>query len=287
VPQDAQLSPRWTGVKSHQQNVATKDHKKYARGLIEQLESRVHAGPPVRATEIVSARDYLRQSDFSPASDYFSRLMQIQQRLETRSKEPSLPAAKRNYGGEAGGRWMQLQCAYDHVILSTCYEGEFNLKQGRIKISHRFNEEGRIDFVELKFLRSLQPVLSGEIRKLLLVKGFLGLRKDWLAAEAFVLEVLPQELIFLYEAIFDCERSELFAWLINIGHGLVGDLLEDLRTRPVNGCPPQAPRNPDQLCLTAIRSDDIAWPILEESALLQSVVEVGAPKTVLVRYLGG
>ena len=145
----------------HQKNVATKDHRRYARGLIEQLESRVHVGPPVHATEILSARDYLRQFDFSPASDYFSRLMQIQQRLETRSKEPSLPAAKRNYGGEAAGHWMQLQCAYDHVILSTCYEGEFNLRQGRIKISHRFNQEGRVDFVELKFLRSLQPVLNG------------------------------------------------------------------------------------------------------------------------------
>ena len=92
-----------------------------------------------------------------------------------------------------------------------------------------------VDFVELKLLRSLQPVLNGEIRKLLLVRGFQELRKDWRAAEAFVLEVLPRELIFLYPRIFDCERSELFAWLINIGHGLASDLLKDLQTRPVNG----------------------------------------------------
>jgi len=280
------LSPCWSGVKSQQKNVATKDHKRYARGLIEQLESRVHVGPPVHATEILSARDYLRQSDFSPASDYFSRLLQIQHRLETRSKEPSLPAAKRNYGGEAAGHWMQLQCAYDHVILSTCYEGEFNWKQGRIKISHRFNQEGRVDFVELKFLRSLQPVLNGEIRKLLLVRGFQELRKDWRAAEAFVLEVLPRELIFLYPRIFDCERCELFAWLINIGHGLASDLLKDLQTRPVNGSVPKNGRNPDQHCMTAIRSDDVARSILEKAALLQSVVEVGAPKTAVVRYVG-
>jgi hypothetical protein len=266
--------------------VATKDHKRYARGLIEQLESRIHVGPPVHRTEILSARQYLLESDFSPTSDYFSRLMQIQHRLETRSNQPAGRVAKRNYGGEGAGRWMQLQCAYDHVILSTCYEGEFNLRQGRIKISHRFNEQGRVDFVELKFLRSLQPVLNGEIRKLLLVKNFPELKKDWLAAEAFVLEVLPRELMFLYDRIFDCERSELFAWLINIGHGLVSDLLADLKTRPMNGSLSRAGRNPDQLCLTAIRNDEIAGPIVEKAALLQSVVEVADPKRVLVRYLG-
>jgi hypothetical protein len=103
--------------------MATKDHRQYARGLIEGLESRVHAGPPIRATEIQGAQDYLRQNDFSPASDYFSRLGQIQSRLEPRQKETSLPSPKRNYGGEAAGCWLQLQSTYDHVILSTCFEG--------------------------------------------------------------------------------------------------------------------------------------------------------------------
>jgi hypothetical protein len=41
---------------------------------------------------------------------------------------------------------MQIQSAFDHIILSTCYAGEFNLRRGRIKISHRFNHEGRLDF---------------------------------------------------------------------------------------------------------------------------------------------
>ena len=201
MPPNAQLSPTGMAVTCHK-NVATKEHKRHAKGLIERLESRVHLGPPVRATEISSAREFLRENDFSPASDYYNRLWQIQNRLEGRAKEPSFPRTKRNYGGEAGGCQMQLQSIYDHVILSTCYEGDFNLKHGRIKLSHRFNQEGRIDFVELKFLNSLELCLNGEIRKVLTIKDFPSIQKNWHAAEAFVLPILPRELVFLYPDIW-------------------------------------------------------------------------------------
>ena len=264
--------------------MATKEKRREAKGLIERLEFRVHAGPPIRANEIVSAHEFLRQHDFSPASDYFSRLGQVQERLGTRSTEPPLSAGKHNYGGEAAGRWMQLQSAYDHLILSTCYEGCINLQSGRIKISHRFNAAGRIDFVELKFLRSTHACLTGEIRKLLTIKGFQTLRKDWLSAEAFVLPVLPRELVFLFEEIFRTPKHELFAWLVNIGHGLVDDLVKDLAARPPNGFHPHTPRNPDQLCLTAVRTDPVAWPILENTAALESAVDVAGSESVLVRY---
>ena len=264
--------------------MATKDHRRHARGLIEELESRVHVGPPIHDTEISSAQEFLRRSEFPAASDYFNRLAQIQNRLEPRSKTQSLPPGKRNYGGEAAGHWMQLQSAYDHLILSTCYEGEFCLKQGKVKISHRFNQEGRIDFVELKFLRSLQPCLNGEVRSLLRVRDYPTIRKDWRAAEAFILPVLPQELIFLYQEIFRSPRHEVLAWLVNIGHRIVGDLLEDLRTRLVNGSVPQRGTNGDQLCLEAVRTDEVAAPILKHAATLEATVDLNDPKTASVRY---
>jgi hypothetical protein len=264
--------------------VATKQHRRHAKSLIECLESRVHIGPPIHEAEIVSAREFLRQHDFSPASDYFNRLGQLRTRLDARSQAPALPVGKHNYGGEAGGHWMQLQSAYDHLILSTCHEGDFNMRHGRVKLSHRFNQEGRIDFVELKFLRSLHPCLNGEIRKLLLAKGYQDLRKDWRMAEAFVLPVLPQELVFLYEDIFRCPKSDLFGWLINIGHRLAGDLLTDLSTRPVDGSLAHPRENTDQLCLHAIRTDDVAMPILGKTVALEAAVELTAPETALVRY---
>jgi hypothetical protein len=267
------------------QIVATKDHKRLARGLIEALECRVHVGPPVHEAEVRSAREFLCQNDFSTASDYFQRLEQIQSRLETRTATRALLPGKRNYGGEAAGRWMQLQSAYDHVILSTCYEGDFDCKPGRVKVSHRFNQAGRVDFVELKFLRSLQPCLNGELRKLLRVKDYQTIRRDWHSAEAFILPVLPQELVFLYQDIFRCPRPEVLAWLVNIGHGLAGDLLEDVRSRPVNGSVPHRGTNGDQLGFEAIRSDEVAWPILEHAASLESAVELGNPQTALVRYI--
>ena len=265
--------------------MATKDHKRLARGLIEALESRVHLGPPVHETEVRSAREFLCQNDFPLASDYFQRLAQIQNRLEARAATPPcLLPGKRNYGGEAAGRWMQLQSAYDHVILSTCFEGDFDCKAGRVKISHRFNQTGRFDFVELKFLRSLHPCLNGEIRKLLRVKDYQTIQRDWHAAEAFILPVLPQELVFLYQDIFRCPRTEILAWLVNIGHRMAGDLLEDVRARPVNGSVPHHGTNGDQLGIPAIRNDGVAWPILEHAASLEAAVELCTSQTARVRY---
>lgn len=264
--------------------MATKENKRQAKGLIEELESRVHIGPPIQSTEIVSAKEFLRQHDFSPSSDYFNRLVQIQSRIGTRS-QPAPAQSKRNYGGEAGGSWLQLQSAYDHVILSMCYNGEFNQKRGRIKISHRFNQAGRADFVELKFLCSLHPCLNGEIRKLVTIKGYQTLRKDWRAAEAFTLPVLPQELIFLFEDIFRVDRAELLGWLINIGHQVINDLLQALESNSINGHDPQAKPDHEQLPLDAIRTDSIALPILDRAAHLNAAVEMLDPKTLVVRYV--
>jgi len=284
VRPNAQLAGRAARLELGQ-IVATKDHRRVARGLIEALECRVHVGPPIHEAEVRSAREFLCQNAFSVASDYFQRLEQIKSRLETRTVTRPLLAGKRNYGGEAAGRWMQLQSAYDHVILSTCYDGVFACKQGRVKISHRFNQAGRVDFVELKFLRSLQPCLDGELRKLLRVKDYQTLRKDWHAAEAFILPVLPQELVFLYQDIFRSPRTEVLAWLVNIGHGLAGDLLEDVRARPANGSVPHRGNNGDQLSLPAIRSDEVAMPILEHAVSLECAVELCTSQTARVRYL--
>ena len=246
----------------------------------------MHLGPPVHDAEIHSAREFLRQNDFSPASDYFNRLWQIQNRLVSRAKEPPVRSGKRNYGGEAAGYWLQLQSAYDHVIISTCYEGDFNLKHGRVKISHRFNEQGRIDFVELKFLRSLEPCLTGEIRKLLTVNGYQNIRKDWHVAEAFVLPLLPRELIFLYEGIFKCPRHEVLAWLVNVGHRIANDLLEQLRLSPANGCVQHVNGSRDQLGLSAVRTDEVAMPVLTRAAALEVSVDFEDDKTARVSYAG-
>jgi len=264
--------------------MSTKEHRRHAKSLMEGLESRVHAGPTIHEAELALAREFLQQHDFSPASDYFSRLGQIQTRLTARSEEPPGRPGKRNYGGEAGGSWMQLQSAYDHLILSTCYEGDFNLRHGRVKLSHRFNQEGRIDFVELKFLRALQPCLNGELRKLLLAKCYQNLRKDWRVTEAFVLPVLPQELVFLYEDIFRSPKSELSGSLINIGHRLAGDLLNDLSTGDKHFGPARPGENTPQLCLPAVRTDEVAMPILRKAAGLEATTELRDPQTAVVRY---
>jgi hypothetical protein len=264
--------------------VATKEHKRYAKGLIEKLESRIHCGPRIEHGELLSVRQYLHQNDFSPASDYFRRLGQIQDRLAGRvngeNGHPG-PQGKRNYGGQAGGRHMQLQSIYDHLILSVCYGGEFNTKRGRVKVSHRFNQEGRVDFVELKFLCSLSPALNGAMRKLVLIKDYQNIRKDWDAAQAYILPILPQELVFLYKDIFRCEKAEIFSWLINIGHLIAAELLSELDScleQPANG-------NSEQLPLHVVREDAVAVPIIQRAAIRECAVEIEDERSVLVRYV--
>jgi len=268
--------------------MATKEARREVKGLIEGLESRVHRGPPIAGTEIHSMRDLLRQHEFSPTSDYFARLGQIETRVGGRSRIAQAPA-KRNYGGQAAGSHMQVQSIYDHVILSTCYGGEFNCRRGRVKISHRFNQEGRIDFVELKYLRSLHPPLDGETRKLVLIKDYQTLRSDWHEAEAAVLRILPQELIFLFEEIFRSPKAEVLAWLLNIGHGIVDDLMKALSSgdvsQPAVSEGSAGNGNSSQIPLPELSEDRVAIPILEKAAGLETAVDEMNEGEVVVRYL--
>lgn len=270
--------------------------------MVEALETRVHAGPPVCATEIEAARDFLQRSEFSTTSDYFNRLIRLQDRVGARATITG--REKRNYGGEAAGYWMQVQSIYDHVILSTCYDGEFNSQRGRVKISHRFNQAGRIDFVELKFLKSLQPCLDGAFRKLVTVCDYADLRADWYEAEAFALRVLPRELVFLCGDIFRHPRDEVLAWVVNLGHWLSEKLLTDLQSHPSNGCAHHANGNganghhlngnsngngngshAGQLNLKAILTDEVARPILAQAASLTTTVELDVADQVIIRYV--
>ena len=254
-------------VRMHQKlfiaGMATKENKRQVRELVEGLEQRVHRGPVIRDVEIQSARNFLLQHDISPASDYFDRLARVEDRLQGRAREVFPARTKRNYGGEAGGRQMQVQFIYDHLILSTCYAGEFNTRRGRIKISHRFNQEGRMDFVELKFLRSLDPLLNGELRTLLTVKDYPTIQKDWYEAKAYVLRVLPRELVFLYEDFFRCPRAQALAWLLNIGHGMAEDLLNDLKAREsersFSSDSVSSPACPDFGC-AIVQAPNLSWP---------------------------
>src|SRR5438552_16253761 len=90
-------------VETRTETVATKEHKRQAKALVEELEARVHVGPPICTTELASAHNFLRESEFSPASDYFGRLRQIQDRLTSRPAPApvSRSPGKRDYGGDA------------------------------------------------------------------------------------------------------------------------------------------------------------------------------------------
>ncbi len=259
----------------------TKEARRLARQRLEALEAALRSGSGPSLVQVQDFARFLRQCGFAPSSEYFSRLARLE--AFVRSHGVPAPSAKRDYGGYAAGCWMQVQSVYDHLLLSVCYEGEFRGRRGRIKISHRFNRAGRIDFVEAKLLRSLVPQLDGALRKLLTVREFPRLEPDWWAASAYALRVLPQELLFLHAEIFRYPRSEVLAWLINIGHRTVADLVTELEGGPMD--PPPGPQQ-RQWPISSLTGDPVAWPILQQAALLEACIEPGdSPDVFLVRYL--
>jgi hypothetical protein len=273
--------------------MATKALRQQARQWVETLESRLHVGPPPGVAEIQSARDFLRQHDFPAASDYFHRLNRLEGSLAARRAACAAP--KRNYGGRAAGLWLQVQSVHDHVLVSACYEGEFRLQRARVKLTHRFNTAGRVDFVELKFLRALDARLDGAVRKLVLVRDFAARPREWFEAEAFVLRVLPRELILIEPDVFRCARAEIVGWLVNLGHWTVEQALADLAAnRGDGGSSPRqnarcaagaTPESAAQRDLPEVLADPVALPILKQAAALRIRAECDASELALLRYL--
>jgi hypothetical protein len=119
------------------------------------------------------------------------------------------------------------------------------------------------------------------MRKLVLIKDYQKIRKDWDAAEAYILPVMPQELVFLYQDVFRCEKADVISWLVNIGHVIAGDLIVDLSMRPEES----ANGNSEQLALHHVRDDTVALPILRKAAARDCAVEIEDERVVLVRYV--
>lgn len=259
----------------------TKEARRQARQRLEALEAAIRAGSGLQMAQIREFAEFLRAHGFAQNSSYFVRLAQIEAFLRSHPVPPD--ASKRDYAGYAAGCWMQVQSVYDHVILSVCYEGEFRGQRGRIKISHRFNRAGRTDFVEAKLLRSLLPMLDGALRKLLTVREFPSLPPDWWSASAYALRVLPRELLFLHPEIFRYPRDQILAWLVNIGHRTVSDLVAELEQASDVRDPRPSGRQWPVACL---RHDAVAWPILQQASLLEASVEPGdSPDVFQIRYL--
>lgn len=258
----------------------TRDARRLARQRMEWLETAFHAGPDIGPDHLHEFKEFLQGQGFPPNSQYFERLARLENLLRLRTAPPQ--AVKRDYAGYAAGCWMQLQSIYDHCILSVCYDGEFRRQPGRIKISHRFNRAGRVDFVEAKLLQSLDPKLHGALRKLITIRDYAQRQPDWWCAPAYTLRVLPRELLFLHPEIFRCARSQLLAWLINIGHRTVADLVDELTRAQVPGSPDRSRQWP----LSWLPRDPVAWPILQQAAHLEAFLEPGdSPDVSQVRYL--
>lgn len=273
--------------------MATKALRQQARQWVETLESRLHVGPSPGLAEIRSARDFLQQHDFPPASDYFRRLSRIEGALE--SRRAGDPPPKCNYGGRVAGFWLQLQSVFDHVLVSVCYQGRFRTQRGRVKLTHRFNVAGRVDFVELKYLRALEPALDGATRKLVLVRDFVTRPREWFDAEAFVLRVLPRELVLIEPEVFRCSRAEIVRWLVNLGHWTVEQALVGLETQGENACAEERSKTcsaagPEALAaaqrdLLEVLGDAVALPVLRQAAALRVRVEADTPERAVLRYV--
>jgi len=259
----------------------TREARRWARRRLEWLEKILHTGPGLQWNQLSEFEQFLRDSGFPPNSEYFERLARLREVLRTRATPPD--AAKRDYAGYAAGCWMQVQSVYDHAFVSVCYDGQFSERRGRIKITHRYNRAGRVDFVEAKLIRSLDPRLHGALRKLVTIREYPHRDPAWWTAPAYALRVLPRELLFLHPDLFRHPRPALLAWLINIGHRTVADLVRELSQAEPSS---PAAHGGRQYPLDWLPADAVAWPILQQAGQLEALVEPGdSPDVHHVRYL--
>jgi len=89
---------------------------------------------------------------------------------------------------------------------------------------------------------------------------------------------------FSFRGHFRCQRGELFClahqhWA-EAGWRLIERTQRPRFDRVLSAIRPGS----EQLCLQAVRSDEVAFPILEKAAMLESVVGVIDAKTVMVKY---
>lgn len=189
---------------------------------------------------------------------------------------------KRDYVGLVDETLVQAAPVYDHIFLSRLYGKQ--TKQGgcRIRVSWRFNQEGRIDLIDTKIVKTPDRRFIGSIRHLLRVKEYneAGFEKNWWVAEAYCLPCVPQEMLCFMDGFLRLPMKEKYQEILEEGHGTAELILYGLENHYI-GSIRRANR---QMPLSHICYDNPAIHILDSAAGLWPQVSVKGRDELIIEY---
>ena len=250
----------------------TQEDEKNIHDKLIELDKAFAAGKEVHR-DAEHLLEEITQLGFSGGSEHFKRALSIYQMeardgiADTDIQQPKrlLESGKYDYVGHIGSYFLQAVIAYDHLFLTRVYSGEFHARKGKIKISNRFNSEGRLDLIDAKLIRSLDAHMDGAIRHLVTIDGYRTLSKDWQTAPLLYLSCIPKEMIFVKGDILRASPPKLYNTLVGYAYRTASDLLDGISRETIAA---ETPRNPQQLPLDKIVHNDMAMYILGKAASL-------------------
>lgn len=216
--------------------------------IVESLETRVALKKPISTDEVQGAADLMESLGFSEQSAYYARLERLyvladKQKpavVEKPAERPDAPVTdsealdfkrvgRREYAAIYSRGSAFLKFVYDHFFLMKLHKRWYKDRGMAVKISHRFNQEGRIDLVDAVLVHSLDPRMDRAVKHLLSVDGYDKKEKGWHGAEAFYLPIVPFEMIAFDEQFINKTYVERCQSLLREGHDGARLLVREMR----------------------------------------------------------
>jgi len=191
----------------------TKSQRREINALLTELEgldfSKESPDELVKRKEYVY--DLLELYGAKPESDYYTRL----QALEEVPLHLDFELPKRDYTGMAGKSKLRVIAVSDHFFLSRVYGG-------KIKLSWRFNREGRIDLVDAM----LFP--QNNVKHLVIVEGYSRNKEVGWNESTALYYPLPREAEALNPGFSLLDKKAQYQSLLRFGHVNVDYLMDNL-----------------------------------------------------------
>ena len=174
---------------------------------------------------------------------------------------------KREYVGMAGRTKVTVAPVFDHLFLSRVYRKQSENRQvnGKaIKVSWRFNQEGRIALVDYMLFSDYNP---GHI---LVVNNYQRIHPAWLSAEV-IHYPLPEETSLLNRTFRDLPFERKYEHLLRYGHSTARHIIECINTGNISDSTDKL--KPGQESLLDIEADPTAIAILSKAGELLPFIE--------------
>ncbi|MBI2498844.1 hypothetical protein HYV88_01220 [Candidatus Woesearchaeota archaeon] len=174
---------------------------------------------------------------------------------------------KREYVGMADNTKVRVIPVFDHLFLSRTYREQREnqqVKSNAIKVSWRFNKEGRIDLVDYMLFSDYKP---GHV---LVVNNYQRIHPPWLSAEA-IHYPLPEETSLLNRTFRDLPFERKYEHLLRYGHSTARHVIECINTSNISDSTDKLKLG--QESLLDIAADPTAIAILSKAGELLPFVE--------------